>query len=523
MGNAKGMRVDGDGVLQLGWSPFSHDSHETWLEPEARALSRVGVIDVGSNSVRMVVFDGAARAPAYFYNEKVMCGLGAGLSTSGKLNPEGRVRAAAAIARFVKLAHGMKVTPLIAVATAAMREATDGPAFCDEIEADTGLKLWVIDGAEEARLSAQGVLLGWPGADGIMCDIGGSSMEIAEIADGEVCRRATSALGPLKLADVKGGKKGLKAHIKAELASLVDAVPVTGKRLYLVGGSWRALARLDMLRQGYPLAVLHEYEMKPKAIRATMDWVEKQDLEELRQQTGIGQARFSLIPMAMTVLRPLLATFKPSSVAVSSFGIREGLLYEEMSQGQRRRDPLVEASKFAEARSARMPGFGKALFEFIGPLYRSANKDQLRIVRAACHLHDVGWRAHPDYRSEVVFDIATQANLAGMTHGERVFLGLSLLHRYRNNRTGSRFEPLFELISEDDQKRAEILGKALRFGAMFAAQEAGFMGALKWFPKKRELELHLTPDLAVLHGEVSDARFRSLAKSLAAEARVLVR
>jgi exopolyphosphatase/guanosine-5'-triphosphate,3'-diphosphate pyrophosphatase len=517
------MRVDADAVTQLGWSPFSHDTHETWLEPEARALSRVGVIDVGSNSVRMVVFDGAARAPAYFYNEKVMCGLGAGLSRSGKLNPEGRLRAAAAIARFVKIAQGMKVTPLIPVATAAIREASDGPAFCSEIEANTGLKLWVIDGAEEARLSAQGVLLGWPGADGIMCDIGGSSMEIAEITKGTVGRCATSALGPLKLADVKGGKKGLRAHIKTELAGLAATVPVTGKRLYLVGGSWRALARLDMLRQGYPLAVLHEYEMKPKAIRATMDWVEKHDLEDLRQRTGIGHARISLIPKAMSVLRPLLATFKPSSVAVSSFGIREGLLYEEMSEGQRRRDPLIEASRFTEARSARMPGFGKALYDFLAPLYRSAKPDQLRIVRAACHLHDVGWRAHPDYRSEVVFDIATQANLAGMTHSERVFLGLSLLHRYKNSRSGSRFEPLFSLISDDDKRRAEILGKALRFGAMLAAQEPGFMGALKWFPKKRELELHLTPDLAVLHGEVSDARFRSLAKSLEAEARVLVR
>ncbi len=512
--------MDEEVATQMDWSPFSH---QTLLDPEARALSRVGVIDVGSNSVRMVVFDGAARAPAYFYNEKVMCALGAGLSSSGILNPDGRIRAKAAIIRFVKLAGGMKVTPLLAVATAAVREATDGPAFCEEIEAETGLKLWVIDGEQEARFSAQGVLLGWPGAEGLMCDIGGSSMEIAEIQDGEVGRCATSSLGPLKLADVKGGKKGLRDHVRSELAQLAKTVPVRHKRLYLVGGSWRAFARLDMLRKGYPLAVLHEYEMSPKSIRATIDWIETQDLNDLRLQTGIGQARISLIPKAIQVLRPLLATFKPSAVAVSSFGIREGVLYEQMSDRLRRRDPLIEASRFAEARSARMPGFGKVLFEFISPLYKGARESERRLVRAACHLHDVGWRAHPDYRSEVVFDTATQANLAGMTHEERIFLGLSLLHRYKNSRAGSRFEPFFDMITPEEQIRAEVLGKALRFGAMFAAEDGEFLGKLKWFPKKKILEVHMRKDLAILLGEVAQARFNSLAKSLEAQSRVVMR
>ncbi len=513
--------MDGEATAHLGWSPFAPEAEED-DGAEARALARVGVIDVGSNSVRMVVFDGAARAPAYFYNEKVMCGLGAGLSTTGKLNAEGRVRAAAAIKRFVKLAEGMKVSPLLAVATAAMREASDGPAFCAEIAETTGLTLHVIDGAEEARLSAQGVLLGWPGAEGVICDIGGSSMEVAEIGEGQVGRRATSALGPLKLADVKGGKKGLRKYIAAELDGLAQAVPARGKRMFLVGGSWRAFARIDMLRRNYPLAVLHEYEMTPKQIRATIDYIEDHDLEDLRAATGIGQARISLLPMAIKVLRPLLAQYKPSSVAISSYGIREGLLYEQMSDSLRRRDPLIEASRFAEQRAARMPGFGKVLFDFIGPLYKSAKPDMLRLIEAACHLHDVGWRAHPDYRSEVVFDTATQANLAGMTHEERVFLGLSLLHRYRNSRDGSRFALLFDLIPPEAQKQAEVLGKALRFGAMFAAQEPGFMGRLKWFPKKKVLELHLSPELAVLHGEVADARFNALVKALEAEGRVVI-
>ena len=153
------------------WGPFGRPLFD---DPSARALSRVGVVDVGSNSVRMVVFDGAARSPAYFYNEKVMCGLGRGLAETGRLNPQGRARALIALKRFALLAGGMGIHTLTVVATAATREAADGPAFQAEVLAQTGLKLWVVDGEEEARLSAQGVLLGWPEAKGLVCDIGGN-------------------------------------------------------------------------------------------------------------------------------------------------------------------------------------------------------------------------------------------------------------------------------------------------------------------------------------------------------------
>ena len=174
------------------WGPFGRPLFD---DPKARGLSRVGVIDVGSNSVRLVIFDGAARSPAYFYNEKIMAGLGAGMAETGMLNPQGRVRALSAIRRFVALAKGLGIGPLTAVATAAVRETTDGADFCADVLRETGLKIWVIDGQEEARLSAQGVLLGWPGSYGLVCDIGGSSMELADLFEGRVGRRVTSALG----------------------------------------------------------------------------------------------------------------------------------------------------------------------------------------------------------------------------------------------------------------------------------------------------------------------------------------
>jgi exopolyphosphatase/guanosine-5'-triphosphate,3'-diphosphate pyrophosphatase len=505
--------MDGTETLGEDWGPFGRP---LFNDPASRALSRVGVVDVGSNSVRLVVFDGAARSPAYFYNEKIMCGLGVGLSETGRLNPEGRVRALSALKRFQHLAEGMNIAPLSAVATAAVREAEDGPAFREEIMQETGLRLWIIDGEEEARLSAQGVLLGWPGSYGLVCDIGGASMELAEIAEGRVGKRVSSPLGPLKLNDIKG-KKARSDHIKSVINDLHDTMGDQKDRLFLVGGSWRAIARIDMERRAYPLTVLHEYRMSARSVTATADYIEDADLEELRARCGISAARMALVPLAAQVLRRLVRRFKPKDIALSSYGIREGLLYEQMPERLRNRDPLIEACRHAEAKDARLPGFGKTLYDFVQPLFRNLPLHRKRLYKAACLLHDVSWRAHPDYRAEVCFDNATRANLGGLKHGERVFLGLALLHRYRNRREGTRFEALYDLISEERQKEAEILGKAMRLGAMLWMQTGAQLGTLDWKPKRRELTLKLSKDAWPLYGEVAEARFKSLADAMGAE------
>lgn len=502
------------------WGPFGRP---LFNDPSARALARVGVVDVGSNSVRLVVFDGAARSPAYFYNEKIMCALGQGLSETGKLNPQGRARALSALRRFQHLAEGMGIAPLTAVATAAVREASDGPAFCQEVLEQTGLKIHVIDGLEEARLSAQGVMLGWPGAYGLICDIGGASMELAEIAGGTVGRCVTSPLGPLKLAAIKGGKKGRRAYIRKVLNDLAPQLGPQENRLFLVGGSWRAIARIDMARRGYPLHVLHEYRMSRKSVRATLQFIsDTKDHEKLRIIAGVSASRMALVPMAAEVLREVIGVFNPHDIAISSYGIREGMLYQQMPQELRNRDPLIEACRFAEDKDARLPGFGRNLYKFILPLFASAPDERKRLIRAACLLHDVSWRAHPDYRAESCYDNMTRANLGGLKHSERVFLGLALMHRYTNKREGTRFAPMLRLLDDKELHTAEVVGKAMRFGAMLWLQGAP-LGEMRWFPKKKVLELWLSKEAEPLFGEVAEARFNSLANTLGAQTVVKIR
>lgn len=480
-------------------------------------LSRVGVVDVGSNSVRLVVFDGAARSPAYFYNEKLMCSLGEGVRETGHLNPEGRVRALQAIRRFQAVAKSLGIDPLNAVATAAVREADDGEDFRREVKELTGLDLRVIDGPEEARLSAQGVLTGWPGSYGLVCDIGGSSMELAEISDGQVGKCVTSPLGPLRLKAVKGGRKGRKEYIREVVEDLAEQMGPQSNRLFLVGGSWRAIARIDMIRRGYPLHVLHEYRMTRKAARQTIAFIRSKTTDELRALSGASAARIALVPIASEVLSRLIKTFKPADIAISSYGIREGLLYEVMSQTVRDQDPLIEACRLSEQRDSRLPGFGDVLYDFVSPLFKSEPASRQRINHAACLLHDVSWRAHPDYRAEVCFDYATRANLGGMTHSERVYLGLALLHRYRNKRDDSRFGELAGLLDDKALHQAEVLGKAMRFGAMLWMVPDAHPCTFRWQPRKKVLHLTISQDAEPLFGEVAQARLQSLAAALEAE------
>ncbi|MDF1871448.1 Ppx/GppA family phosphatase [Vannielia sp.] len=508
--------MDGSAEQQRNWGPFGRPIYD---HPEAQALSRVGVIDIGSNSVRLVIFDGAARSPAYFFNEKVMCGLGAGMGETGRLNPEGRQRALAAVRRFVTLAEGMGIPTLTAAATAAVRNAEDGPSFCEEIEQSTGLVVYVVSGEEEARLSAQGVLLGWPGAAGLACDIGGSSMELALLDGTGVGPCASTSLGPLRLKTIKGGRKARRAEIDQVLARLTAEIP-KHKRLYLVGGSWRAIAKLDMHRRGYPLAVLHDYHMTPAQARKTLDWLKGKDFEVLRREAGLSAARIALVPIAGEVLRRLMKAFGTREIWISAYGIREGMLYEQMSEMIRARDPLIEACHFNEAQSARMPGFGNTLYEFVSPLFRRTRDERRRLIRAACLLHDVSWRAHPDYRGEICFDNATRSNLGGIDHPGRVFVGLALLHRYRNAEPSGHLLEMVERLPEKDRHQAAVLGKAMRFGAMFSANNPDHMGRLDYRSKKRQLRLILPRAAADLYGEVAEARFMSLAAALECETEV---
>lgn len=481
-------------------------------------LGRVGVIDVGSNSVRLVVFDGAARSPAYFYNEKVLCGLGRGVSQSRVLHPEGRERAFAALKRFRSLADRFGLEKMNAVATAAVRTATDGPDFCKQVRSELGIALNVISGEQEAHLSAKGILLGSPYASGLVCDIGGSSMEFAHLSDGKVQKALTTDLGPLSLQDLPEGAD-IAAEISRQLETPVAQMHENHDRLYLVGGSWRAIARLHMVRHSYPLRVLQDYQVEPQSLRATLAEFQELDATELKRVIPVSERRISLLPLAAQVLGQVLDKFDPQKVVFSSYGLREGMLYDQMPLAMRQQNPLLEACWAQEQRNARFPGFGDVLFNWLRPVMGEITALREQSIRAACYLHDVYWRSHPDYRADICFDGATHANFGGISHRGRMFLAWALMHRYGTKKVEAEIAGVHDLLSDEDRAQAEALGKAMRLGSMLSGSEASDIGSLRI--DAGQLILTLPAQSQTIFGEVGQKRLANLAKAMGLEPQVV--
>lgn len=473
---------------------------------------RVAVVDVGSNSVRLVVFEGAERSPSYFFNEKVACGLGAEIARTGRLAEAGRRSALETLTRFAALADRMRVTALDAVGTAAIREAEDGADFCAEVRRATGMAVRVISGDEEARLSAQGVLLAEPTAEGVVVDMGGASMELACLAAGTVGARVTLALGPQRLAGLEGPP--LLAAIDSEIARGRAVHGIDDASLILVGGAWRAFAKVQMQRTAHPLQVLHGYRMDGAAAAEAAGWVARQAPETLKGHVGVSGQRAATAPLAALVLSRLIAGLKPPTVTISAFGLREGIYHEMLPPAVRRRDPLIDACQRLEARQARFPGFGEELAAFIGPLVEGWAPGERRLARAACLLNDVNWRAHPDYRPLSCFETVTRANLTGLDHAERVFIGFALLNRYGGGKHSADVAEALSLLDGPSRSRAKALGRALRLGAMLSASTGGALAQASLDITPDGVTLRLAKALEPLVGQAVERRAAAFAAAL---------
>jgi len=473
-------------------------------------LARFGVVDIGSHTVRLVVFDGRTRSPAYFFNEKSTCALGAEIQVSGKLYPAGKEKALAQLKRFKVLAAAMGVENLKVVATAAIRDASDGPAFAKQIKKETGLNVRVISGGDEGRYAAMGVLLGDVMRDTLVVDIGGASMELTTIKDSQIGEAKTTPLGPLRLAATGLSGAELDAYIDETLAQCwpQDSAGVT--RVTLVGGGWRAFAALDMHRRAYPLHVLQGYEMTPEDALETAAWVRTADEKKL-SNAGLSKTRITNAPLTAQVLQRLIARSKPSALAISAYGLREGVLYEHLPEDLRASDPLLQSAAFMERTSSRFPGFGEELAAWLQPSFSHLPE---RMVLAACYLADVNWRIHPDYRAQACFVTATQANLGGLTHAERVFLAVALAYRYKGAKEALRSEPAAGLLTDEDRLKAEALGKALRLGAMISGAAPHVLSESKLTVEGEKLSLSFKKAHATFMSGPVQRRLASLATTL---------
>lgn len=491
--------------------------------PGGRSAGPVGVIDIGSNSIRLVVYAGDARAPYPIFNEKVLCGLGRGLERSNRLNSEGVELALANLTRFSSLATAMGVRHLRIVGTAAVRDADDGRQFVAEVRHRTGLKIEVLDGEEEARLSALGAISGTPGADGLMGDLGGGSLELVALKRGALGRHVTLPYGPLRLREITDRRQLLLDVIDHRLEKIDWLDKAKGRDFYAVGGSWRGIARLHMAHVNYPLRVIHHYALSRAKAEDFLDLIAGLSRESLERIGRVPRRRLEVLPIAALVLHRVLVRAKPARLVFSALGLREGCLYDRLTPVQRRRDPLLAACEQVAGTSSRYAVDGHALDSWIAPLFRKAASPEMdRLRLAACLLADIAWNEHPDYRAEIAFLRVLRMPLVGIDHPGRAFVALAVYTRYAGTAEGEVTGPAWMLLGEERLREAYRLGLALRLGFTLSGGTPDVLRRVRLARGDGAVRLHIQRRLASMVGEAVERRFQALAEALDRKSKIKI-
>jgi len=488
--------------------------------PRKRASS-VAVIDIGSNSVRLVVYESMSRSLVSVFNEKALCGLGREVQSTGLLAPDAVAKALTSLRRFRALCRIQKVGRVHAIATAACRDATNGPDFIAKAERICGTRIEILSGPREAKLSALGVIYGIHAPDGIVGDLGGGSLELIDVRGNRVRNGVTLPLGSLALQD--SAHKSLKRAeriVKAEISGVEQLKAGRGRSFYAVGGTWRALARIHIIQSGYPMKVMHGYSIPAAdALDFALRLRRLAAANMLADIESVSDARRPLLTYAALVLEYIIRVAKPRTIVFSTFGVREGLLYDMLPQAERSRDGLICAAQSLNALLSRSARHAEELIAWTDRLVRVVGlretREDRRLRHAACLLSDIGWRVHPDHRGEETLSLITNGNFGSISHQGRAFVALSVFYRYAG--LSQENEPpssTRDLVPPAMDERARMLGAAFRVAHLVSAARPGVLPATHFRSQGRKLMLVFEHQMIDLVADRVGSRFKQLARLL---------
>ena len=425
---------------------------------QPRPFGPVGIIDIGSNSVRFVAYGGTPRVPSALFNEKIMAALGRGIGETGALDAQAVEATIEALARFRLLGREIGLRKLHTVATAAVRDASNGPAFLKRVTA-LGLKPRLLSGEEEAILSGMGVLSAIPRANGVVADLGGGSLELIGVARGAAGAGISLPLGVLRV-----GPHPTAAGLRQTIGQAIEGSQLRDAArdhaLYLVGGSFRALAQLDLRLANHPLPIVHEHRFTLERVTELRAILHDTPTDELKKKTGVSNGRLPTLPAAAAMIDALMTLLGPRKIVVSAFGLREGLLYRDLDEATRRQDPLLAAALEVGEQLGRFGDHGAALDQWIAPLFPDDSPSAQRLRLAACLLADSAWNAHPDFRAERAVDMALHGNWVGIDAHGRAVLGRALCTLFGGD--GGFSGRLTDLLRPGENERAGAWGRAIR-------------------------------------------------------------
>lgn len=474
----------------------------------------IAIIDIGSNSVRMVVYHALKRVPLPVFNEKYMCALGRGLARTGRLNPEGVQTAETAIARFLLMAQRLNVASLDIIATAAVRDAENGPDFVRSIERH-GVKVKVISGEREAELAAKGVLASFHEPLGISADLGGGSMELATVERTRIGHQTSLHLGSLRLLDATDGKlAAMEKLVARELKQTGWLSETRPPCLYAIGGGFRALGKLHMNKTDYPLDIVHEYRMSKRSVHQLVEKLLPMKPAEIAGLPGISSKRApTLIPTAL-ILQQLLQQTGAPQVMFSVSGIREGFFFDLLEPRQQAEDALISSATDLAALIGRAGKYGAELHQWMAPLFPSEPLPWQRVRKALCILSELAWSIDPNFRAVWAYHRIIQSSLKGIDHKERLMLALALFHRYQPKWKGDLHE--LKLLDERERQYARCIGLAAGLAFQFSGGRAGnlYHANLTWFDG--QVTVALDQEASPLRTETVEKRILGLGEALRA-------
>ncbi|WP_424362680.1 exopolyphosphatase [Methylocystis parvus] len=495
---------------------------------EAPSASRpVAIVDIGSNSVRLVAYQGLSRAPTPIFNEKAMCGLGKGVVTTGRLPEEGVEKALKALKRYRALCETMGVLDVEVIATAAARDAENGPAFLEAARAAIGREIVLLSGRREAELSALGVVSAVHAPDGVVGDLGGGSLELIDVKGDQLGKGVTLPLGGLALMDAS--RKSPREATRIARKAIAGAKPLEhlkGRTFYAVGGTWRSLAKLHMRQRNYPLGVMHNYRIQTNEAADFAALVEHVDSAAIEDIESVSAARRPLLAYGAIVLDEIIRRAKPREIVISAAGVREGLLFERLSDAERRVDPLLAASRELESLYSRAPGYGDELIAWTDAFMASTEIDELpeekRLRHAACLLSDIAWRAHPEYRSQRALNVVTHGPFVSVDHPGRAFLSLAIVMRHEGPEGGEGIGAIRSLLTTRLFVRARLLGAVMRAAYVLAASMPGILPRTSLAIRGGVLALSLPADYADLASDRVLNRLKSVGRLVGVDAQIQI-
>ncbi|MEM8800613.1 MAG: Ppx/GppA family phosphatase [Pseudomonadota bacterium] len=483
----------------------------------------VAIIDIGSNSVRLVIFEGYTRVPATVFNEKVLCGLGAEVGRTGRMGEDAIARALATLTRFAHICAGLSLADVHVIATAAVREATNGAQFAEMVEAITGFRVNVITGEREAELSALGVIAGIPRACGVVGDLGGGSLELAPVDNTQVFGAISLKIGPVRLIGEHETEKAIDRAIEDAMASVPWWSDVSGQPLYLVGGAWRALAKLHMEETAFPLPIIHEYEVPGNDIETLCSFVINASEKDLLAFRRVPEKRVPALPVAAKVLRAVARASKANSLIVSSLGLREGILFDGLDPVTRQQDPLISQCRILAQQFGHLIAGEDTLMKWIDPLFVNEKENDRRLRYAVSILNDIAWRGHPDFRAEQALDLSLLGWFSGLDARGRAILGLALFVAYGGGIQHRAADLARSVLRLPDIDYAARIGLAVRLAKrlMGGAIRPLSLSALR--VDSDALTLEIDESFSPLIGEVVERRLNSLARHIGVEPQVRTR